>query len=494
MNDAKKGKLSKKMIDETTKLIQDVYLSDSRPWVIGYSGGKDSSCVVQLVWNALLKLEKAQRNKPVYIITSDTLVETPAIEHHLTSSIDQISRKAKEQDLPIQAHTVKPKINDTFWVNLLGKGYPAPYSNFRWCTDRLKIQPTTVFIQNTVAEYGEVVILLGARKTESSTRAQVMEEESEYTTVKTVNGKEVSVTRKRGRKIVSQALSRHKDLPNAFVFTPIEEWETLDVWDYLLSKRKSPWGTSNRELKLMYLNAQSAECPLVIDKSTPSCGGGRFGCWTCTVVQKDRSMENMIDNGEEWMQPLLDFRDFLTATQEPDTKKTYREHRRRSGRVEWAESEGKKKLIWGPYKMEWRYEFLRMLLQAQEEVRANGPNPDVNLIQPEELHKIRQLWMHEEGVWDDPLPRIYEEVTGQKLEWTEDDFSGMGGAEQQLIVEVAKEFGLQSGLLTGLFDVERKHDGMTRRSGISQEISKVLRKDWRPREEVLAELAASQES
>jgi len=471
MNTVKKGKLTKKMLDETIQLIQDVYLSDSRPWVIGYSGGKDSSCVVQLVWNALSKLDKQKRNKPVYVITSDTLVETPAIEHHLATSIEQIGTEAKRQGLPIETHVVKPKTNDTFWVNILGRGYPAPYSNFRWCTDRLKIQPTTVFIQNTVAEYGEVVILLGARKAESNTRAQVMNK----------------------RTLVGESLSRHKDLPNAFVFTPVEDWIAEDVWTYLLNS-KSPWGFNNRELVTMYRNAQSGECPLVIDKTTPSCGGGRFGCWSCTVVARDRSMENMIDNGEEWMRPLLDFRDFLTMTQEPATKEEYREHRRRSGRVEFAESENGKKLIWGPYKMEWRYRFLQMLLEAQKSIRENGPNPNANLIQPEELHKIRQLWMHEEGVWDDPLPRIYEEVMGEKLDWTMDDFSGMGGAEQKLLHEVSKEFNLQRGFLVSLFDVERKHDGMTRRSGIYQEIAKVLRKDWRSREDVLAELAAFKES
>ncbi len=469
MSPINKGKLTKKMLDKTVQLIQDVYLSDSRPWVIGYSGGKDSSCVVQLVWNALTKLDKEQRNKPVYVITSDTLVETPAIEHHLATSIEQIGTAAKEQGLPIQTHIVKPKTNDTFWVNILGRGYPAPYSNFRWCTDRLKIQPTTVFIQNTVAEYGEVVILLGARKAESNTRAQVMDR----------------------RTLVGESLSRHNDLPNAFVFTPVEDWTAEDVWTYLLNS-KSPWGFNNRELVTMYRNAQSGECPLVIDRTTPSCGGGRFGCWSCTVVARDRSMENMIDNGEEWMRPLLEFRDFLTLTQEPATKEKYREHRRRSGRVEWAKTEDGKKLIWGPYKMKWRYAFLRQLLQAQEDIREHGPNPNAYLIQPEELHKIRQLWMHEEGVWDDPLPKIYEEVTGQKLDWAEDDFSGMGGAEHQLIQEVANEFSLPVGLLTGLFDVERNHDGMSRRSGIYQEIGKVLRKDWRPREEVLAELAAIQ--
>lgn len=481
MSTKKKTKLTKEMLQGTLENIKDIYINDKRPWVIGYSGGKDSSCVVQLVWNALLLLRKEQEetqqyteeqmNKPVYVITSDTLVETPAIETLLESSIEQISAASKAQGLPIQAHTVKPKVNDTFWVNLLGKGYPAPYSNFRWCTDRLKIQPTTVFIQDKVAQYGEVTILLGARKAESSTRAQVMSK----------------------RTLVGDSLSRHNDLPNAFVYTPIEDWDADDVWTYLLNS-KSPWGFNNRELVTMYRNAQSGECPLVIDKSTPSCGGGRFGCWTCTVVQRDRSMENMIDNGEEWMRPLLDFRDFLTKTQEPETKKTYREHRRRSGRVEFFESDGKTKLRWGPYKMEWRIKFLKMLLETQRKVQEEGPNPNVLLIQPNELQKIRQIWMHEEGVWDDPLPGIYEEMTGEKLEWAEDDFSGMGGAEKQLIEDVSKDHEIPSGLIAALFDVERKHDGMTRRSGIYQEIGKVLRKDWRSREEVFAELASIQES
>jgi len=449
----------------SNKLIQEAYLADNRPWVIGYSGGKDSSCVVQLVWNALLELEKDQLSKTIYIITSDTLVETPAIEAHLLSSIQQIGEAAKEQGLPFEAYTVKPEIDDTFWVNLIGKGYPAPYTNFRWCTDRLKIKPTTKFIQDKVAEYGEVVILLGARKAESASRAQVMS----------------------NRKDVGVAMSRHNELANAYVFTPIEDWTADDVWTYLINSQ-SPWGFNNRELVTMYRNAQSGECPLVIDKSTPSCGGGRFGCWTCTVVQRDRSMENMIDNGEDWMVPLLEFRDFLTSTQNPDTKEKYREHRRKSGRVEYFEREGKTGLIWGPYTMQSRKDFLSRLLEAQTQVRDNGPNPKVKLIQDEELLKIRQLWIHDEGEWDDPLPQIYADCTGEKLDFAQGDFSGMGGIEKKLIRETANEEGLPEGLLQELFELEQRFDGMAHRSGIYNAIDKAMKKDWRTKEVVLAEL------
>ena len=123
-------------------------------------------------------------------------------------------------------------------------------------------------------------------------------------------------------------VSRHTEIPSAMVFTPIEDWNADDVWSYVLSS-SPPWGGDNNELVTMYRNAQAGECPLVIDKSTPSCGGGRFGCWTCTVVQRDRSMEAMIDNGEDWMQPMLDFRDWLVTTQDPEMKPKSESIRRR---------------------------------------------------------------------------------------------------------------------------------------------------------------------
>ena len=52
------------------------------------------------------------------------------------------------------------------------------------------------------------------------------------------------------------------------------------------------------------------ECPMMIEKNLPSCGRSRFGCWVCTMVEKDKSMEAMIANDDEkaWMTPLLDFR------------------------------------------------------------------------------------------------------------------------------------------------------------------------------------------
>ena len=275
--------LEKSTLDQLMEQIRAVYTADNRPWVIGYSGGKDSTTALQMIWYALSKLPVEQRQKPVHVIASDTLVETPVIVSYIDKTLDRVNVAAARTKMPFQAEKVRPKIKDTFWVNLIGRGYPAPYRRFRWCTDRLKIQPANTFIEERVSQYGEVVLVLGVRKSESTTRAQVM-----------------SLHKKSG-----ELLSRHTTLRNAYVYTPIEDFSTDDVWTYLLNT-PSPWGGANRDLVTMYRNAQAGECPLVVDTTTPSCGNSRFGCWTCTVVERDKSMEAMIDSGEEWMEPLLE--------------------------------------------------------------------------------------------------------------------------------------------------------------------------------------------
>ena len=106
--------------------VQALYLSDETPWVIGYSGGKDSSAVTQLVWMALEGLPEDKRHKPVYVITTDTLVENPVVSAWVDNSLERMGELAKERNIPITPHLLKPDIENTFWVNLIGRGYPAP--------------------------------------------------------------------------------------------------------------------------------------------------------------------------------------------------------------------------------------------------------------------------------------------------------------------------------------------------------------------------------
>lgn len=439
--------------------IRQVYKSNNFPWVIGFSGGKDSTATLQLVWYALVELPEDEWNSPVYVIASDTLVETPMIVDHIDESLRNINKAAKEQNLKIEAHKVVPKVTDSFWVNMIGRGYPAPTQRFRWCTERMKIRPANQFILDRAAEFGEVVMVLGARKSESSSRAQVMQNH---------------------KKDPGSLLRQHHSLPRAKVYTPVEDFTTDDVWTYLLQV-PSPFGNNNRDLAAMYRTAQSGECPLVIDTTTPSCGNSRFGCWTCTVVTRDKSMEAMIDNGEDWMLSMLEFRDWLVETQDPEKKHIYRDYKRRNGKVTIIDG----KVIPGPYRKQVRKDMLRYLLQVQQVVQKDGPNPDEQLITEAELHEIRRIWRAEFPDWEDSVPKIYEEVTGKYLNWIQDDIGTFTAKEYRVLDEICQENdGFPTELIARLLEEERQMQGMHRRSGIFQKIEGVLREDWLTEEDI----------
>ncbi|OUY08057.1 DNA phosphorothioation system sulfurtransferase DndC [Acinetobacter populi] len=442
--------------------IQEVYLSDNRPWVVGYSGGKDSTCALQLVWNALANLPKEQRQKPVYVISSDTLVETPVIVRYIDKNLDNIQKKSDELGLPFKVQKVSPRVERSFWVNLLGRGYPAPSNKFRWCTERLKIEPANEFITQRVAEFGEVVVVLGVRSSESATRAQVIAM----------------------HKIKGTKLARHSSLLNAFVFAPIETFSTDDVWNYLL-QNKSPWNNDNRELVTMYRNAQAGECPLVVDKTTPSCGNSRFGCWVCTVVQHDKSMEAMVESGEEWLEPLLEYRDLLSSTQDPEKKFNYREFKRRNGQVAFNHANGK--LVPGPYKLEFRKVLLRKLLEVQKLVQAEAPIGEAPiLIHPEELHEIRRIWRSESGDWADSVPQIVKETLGIELDWQIEDSVLYNTQDFALLDTICKEHKIPTELMVKLIGVEKASHGLKRRHNIHNQLNKVLNEEWRDLASILA--------
>ncbi len=449
-------------IEDRYQEIREVYLSDKRPWVVGFSGGKDSTCALQMVWMALSGLPKEHRQKPVYVISSDTLVETPIIVRYIDATLDRIDSASKEQGLPFRSQKVMPTTDRSFWVNLIGRGYPAPSRRFRWCTERLKIEPANDFIKGRIAEFGEVVMVLGVRSSESSTRAQVMS----------------------FHQIKGSVLSRHSTLPNAFVYPPIESFSTDDVWTYLL-QNLSPWGNDNRDLVAMYRNAQAGECPLVVDTTTPSCGNSRFGCWVCTVVERDRSMEAMIDSGEEWLEPLLEFRDLLAETQLPEKKKLYREFRRRNGQVSFIR--GTDTPVPGPYKLEFCKLLLQRLLEAQVQVQREAPpGDDTLLIHDAEIHEIRRLWRTERGDWADSVPLIVRSVLGHDLNWVDDDSVAFSADDGTLIDEICKQHNVPTELVVRLLDVERSSHGLKRRHAVHTRIEEVFRQEWRDLDTLLA--------
>jgi len=457
-------------IEQLTQEIQTLYCEDNIPFVIGWSGGKDSTVVLQLVWNAIAALPPEKRTKTIHVITNDTLVENPIVTAWVRKSLDRMKIAAQKQGMPIQPHLTYPAIQDTFWVCLIGKGYPAPRNRFRWCTERLKIKPADSFIREVIRTNGEVILVLGTRKAESVKRAANMAKHREWR--------------------VRDRLNTNPSRPNSLIYLPIEDWRTDEVWLYLM-QWQNPWGNNNKDLFSMYRGATADnECPLVIDTSTPSCGDSRFGCWVCTMVNKDKSMEAMIQNDEEkeWMQPLLDIRNDLDIKDDHDK----RDFRRIYGKVELFErnvdGEISVKPIHGPYTKYWREHWLRRVLEAQTHVRNTAPPEmrDITLITPEELSEIRRIWLEEKHEFDDSLPRIYEDVTGEFFQDSRPSAERklLGSDEWTVLEEICDEDEMHLELMAKLLDTERQYHTKSRR-GIYESLEKCFNSSSRSREDAI---------
>ena len=167
---------------EVIDSARDDYLDESQrfPWIIGFSGGKDSTLVVHVVIDALMSVPPSRRTRPVHVVSNDTLVESPVVIAHLDKVTKAIRRAAENLGLPITVARTTPDITKSFWVLLIGKGYPSPNQTMRWCTDRLKIQPTSDYIKRHISESGAAIVVLGVRIDESDSRQRSIEKHQNH--------------------------------------------------------------------------------------------------------------------------------------------------------------------------------------------------------------------------------------------------------------------------------------------------------------------------
>jgi len=430
------------------KEMTSLYLNDKRPWLVGFSGGKDSTCVTQIVYYMLQNLPPNRRKKEVHIISSNTLVESPFIEMRIKRTLKKIEIQAKKDGLPIKVKILRPMLSDTFWVNLIGRGYPSPNRWFRWCTDRLKVRPITKYTLEQIKENGEVIILLGARKDESGSRAQTM---GKY-------------------EIKDFRLRKHGDISGAYYYAPIEDWTFRDVWAYLL-QAKSPWGDNNRDLITLYRKCDR-ECPLVIDANTPACGGSRFGCWVCTVVKRDRAIEGLIEDGETWLKPLLTFRNWLKEIRnDPKKRETIRKTDEKKKIVaqffgkKFAAPEHRGHKILGPFTFETRHEILRQIIGLQEKFS----NSSFSLISPEEIKAIETIWIYE----GDNILSI-----GDVLNMKDDMYKEKSDFKEiSKLNAICNKYNIPVDLLGRLLVVEKDFSSLSRRAGILNRLEKVIEEE-----------------
>jgi DNA sulfur modification protein DndC len=419
------------MLNEITQVLRELYLSDPRPWLVGFSGGKDSTLVAHLIVDVLCEIPENKRTKEVHVVCTDTRVEIPAVVETIEGTLNKIQNFSDSQGLRLQTHLLRPPADQSFWVNIIGRGYPPPNRFFRWCTQRLKIDPVNVFVERWLGREGEAVLHLGARRAESATRAQTL-----------------------GNHEVRNGLRKHPDLPRVSVSNPIEHLSTEEVWAYLL-QNPAPWGGTHRELYKLYNNAGGGECPIHIDTSTPSCGNSRFGCWTCTVVERDKSSEGLLASGDERMEPLLAFRERLLFVQNPENG--YRDTVRMNG------TDGN-----GPLVIEGRKLLLKELLALQQQT-------GLPLITDDELLLIQQHW---KGARNPDDGRGVARLVNQNRGLPMNDIRETSRL-RRLEVEVAEEKQLNADILQRLVAKVEEYSEMQRAHGLQTELQRILQDDLR---------------
>ena len=424
-----------------------VYRHDKRPWLIGYSGGKDSTLLCCLVMEMLQRLTPYQRHKTVYIVSSDTMVENPIVKNYMHRMSAMINATGKE--LKVKADIIYPEVADTFWSRVIGLGYPTPEApGFRWCTERLKIHPMNKYTLDTIKTNGQVVLLLGVRKAESTYRANNI----------------------RSREIEGKILVPHTDIEGAHVYNPLTEIPNELVWKFLLKDNsRTPWGSDNKYLFSLYQGENLGEEQSVIgeiDKDRiPVTGHSRFGCWICTMVKEDKSLKAFIDRGETWLEPLRDFRNWLMELRSTPSA---RENKRRNGQM-YKKADGEYGL--GPFTMASRVEILRRLLQLEVDY-------NFELITIEELKYIDKTWDDEGDLSRRTLVDLYYEIKGKHLPW--DDYK-VPVFSEEVIDEIKKqcaENNVEFELISKLIVEIEANKNYTKGSRVTKAFDRIINQGW----------------
>lgn len=327
------------MSKEIIELIKNEYITSNTPWLLGFSGGKDSTALLSVVYESLMKIKNPL--KPVNVVYCDTGVEIPLFSSLVHDTFTSLRSEANKYRVPINPIIVKPNMNDRFFVKVIGRGYATPTNKFRWCTDRLRVKPLNGILNSRNDEY---TVLLGVRKGESKERDSVIN----------------------NHKTNSKYYLKQSGNSRASIFSPIIEYTVDDVWRTILES-EYPQSIRKEELKLYYEYLEEEKTTLN-DKLN---GKGRFGCWTCTVVRKDNAMKSLIDNGHSNLKPLYDYRNWLMIIRDDSG---YRCSKRRNGVAGL-----------GPFTLNARKKMLEELLKVQNQ-------SGYSLISDDEIALIKELW------------------------------------------------------------------------------------------------------
>ena len=294
------------LVEKAKSSIAQLFLQDHLLFV-SWSSGKDSSTVLSLVLAAAAEHLANGHSfpHPIIVTHGDTGIENPEIHAYAMREIENIKRFCARKRIPIEIHIARPYLNSSWAVRVLsGRALPTfANKSHRDCSVSMKVEPQQRLRKRILQKYShlEPVILLGTRYDESTERSDRMA--------------------KRGER--ADQVWRSPD--GTMTLSPICDWTTDDVWEYLASCRDGIIERSYsdfRETFRLYGEAREGDCGAIEDMfgagAKSSACGSRFGCMLCTAVATDRSLANMIESnpGEYgYLKPILDLQAFLVATQ-----------------------------------------------------------------------------------------------------------------------------------------------------------------------------------
>jgi DNA sulfur modification protein DndC len=242
--------------EKSVKFVIDVATRyGSMPWVIGFSGGKDSTIVVHAVVEAI---KRGARLSKVYVVYEDTLLEHPQLRQAVVEFLNSLLRVSEnELDGIVEPVIVRPAPGEDFISMMVLRGYPAPGPRFRWCTRVLKLRPLLRFVCSLKC----FAMVSGVRLDESRYRRSNLNS-------KNFIGDGIAKARFYGIETVA--------------VMPILSWCNSDVIRFL--QTYSRWdGKSYDYLSNLYgfnnLNEKLVDnIPITV----------RFGCWVCSVIGREK--------------------------------------------------------------------------------------------------------------------------------------------------------------------------------------------------------------
>lgn len=357
-------------------------------WAVAYSGGKDSTAVLTVVWH-LIRTGRVKAPARLTVSYADTRMELPPLAAAARTILDLLRSQG------VEVHVVLPPLDERFFVYMFGRGVPPPTNRFRWCTGQIKVEPMEAEVRR-LAGAGKILMLTGVRQGESAAR------DARIALSCSKDGNEC------GQGWYHQSLSPdHCD-----TLAPILHWRVCFVWDWL-SGFVEPHGFPTAMVADAYGQGREGGA---VEKNA------RTGCNGCPLATRDSALDNLLRRDRyRYLEPLKELRPLYRWLREPAQRL------RKPGREKSKDGATRFTNRMGPLTFEARRAGLAKVLDIQDRVNAAAPDgmPTIDTLDAEEAARIRELidagtwpnrWAGTEPTGDQPFERVHADGSVQR-EW-----------------------------------------------------------------------------